>query len=224
MIIHDEQREDREDQAILGSIDSADQRLEPTEGSGLKRRHKVLLWMSGGVVAAAVIGIILFVYFANSSVKGTVHVSAPTANQSREPRKELTLAGQYIRFKYSDDYISQNSRATVPGAIEEHVLLSSGFAGKQIAAIVSRPIEPDLAEYSAYKYRFVHPELYAEKPFTVSGSTASIMTKTDGTEETIFIARKGLIATISITLTSPPSQGSLDAEVQKLAKSFIWLQ
>lgn len=213
MIIHDSQPNTEEADPILEAVG--------TVPPPMKKRHRVVIIAAWIVMIIAVVAVALFIFLANSSVKGTVHVGkAPASDSAPQTHKDLTLKGQYIRFKYSDTYISQDSQQTVPGAIEQHVLLSSGFEGRQMSVVVSRPIEPELGEYSPYKYRLVHPELYSEKPLKIVGSTGSIMVKLDGTEQTVFIVRGEMIATISVTATS--AKANLDTDVQKVVSSFSW--
>ena len=190
----------------------------------MKKRHKIMMFFSGLVVLTGVLVVIYFIFLANTSTKGTVTLVKPSSG-SQKPAGDLALKGTYIRFSYGSTYISQNTQVTVPNALEQHVLLSNGFEGKQIAVVVSRLVEGSLDEYASYKFRSVHPEDYTEKPLKVIGSTGAIMEKHDGSEVTAFVVKRDMITSISITANSASSNhADLEPEMTKLLKSFSWVQ
>jgi hypothetical protein len=152
------------------------------------------------IVALTAVALVLyFVFLGGSSVKGKVTAPHPDSN-SQTLSQQLTLKGQYFSMQYPHEFVNNSTQHPQVGPLEQYVLTSSAFEGKQMAIAITK--DPgDLHENSGYNYRAAYSSLYTPKTMKIVGGSATIMTKNDGSEQTAFIQNGTYLATIAITYT-----------------------
>jgi hypothetical protein len=142
-----------------------------------------------------------------------------TPESQRAVPADRTLHGIYMTINYSGSYNAQRLAAK-DNDLELYMLTANTNYDKRIAVSVSKLQEGNLVTNSAYNLRKTHTELYSNRTKPVDGGTASIWTKTDGSEETVFIPKGTRVAVLSFTTNS--SLNELQTEVDKVLNTFKW--
>jgi hypothetical protein len=155
----------------------------------------------GVLVAVVIIAFMKFVSGpAEANIKpGQAGIPSPTAT----PDTGLAqLNGQTIFFSYPHLFDQVTNQKVDSGSVEEYNLGSKTNYRRLIAVdIRNEPSTLSLGEEPSFKIRQMHPETYRESPVKLGGEAASLMTKLNGQEQTLFWLHGGKVLTIAITST-----------------------
>ena len=171
------------------------------------------------IIAVAIVVLIIIaviVFLSVSSSKGTI--TTQYYNNQNQPKYQ-TLNGKTFSLQYDKRYAvgipdSHNSD------IEDYMLIADTIYDKRLAVSVAPLPTGRLTDDSAYNLRLVHPELYQPQTQQTPGGTATIFTKPDGSEETVFIQHPGIIIALAFTTTGATDK--LTPEVNHLLGTFRW--
>ena len=173
-----------------------------------------------GITSAVIVLLVIggFVVWASSSNNGTIEQAAPGKAAVRGP-SILNYQSPYINFSYSSVYqVGHNAEAGV--SIEASMLSADTNYQKHLAVTVNRLDATGLDGFSSYVVRKIQPTLYVRTDTTVDGNPATIFTKSDGREVTVYLTHAKLMTTLSWSTDS--ASDNLTAEARAVLSSFHW--
>ena len=158
-------------------------------------------------------------YVALNSRRNTgVVMPAPERPVYNSPDYE-EFEGKYITFTHKGTYNSQTLEAK--GADLELYMLRAGTNyEKRLAVAVSELPGGILEANSGYNMRKTATTTYTMREMKVADATASIWTKNNGEEVTVFIPRGQMVVVLSFVAMGANEQ--LGPEVDELLRSFAW--
>lgn len=174
-------------------------------------------WQIGiplGVVALAVLAIVLWAGSGNQAAS----TSNAGANQLSSAPADKTLSSRYFSFRYPGIY-HVTSQTVQPPDLADYMLVADTSYDKQVAVTMT---PGDISTTSGYIYRRTRNDLYSSQPIVVAGETASLWTKNDASEETVFIPHNGTVTTLSFSVQNTNATEGLSSEVTTLLGSFRW--
>jgi hypothetical protein len=180
----------------------------------LNKRAYIIMGLAAVVIASS----IGYGAWAVSANKGTV-VSVKDDYKVGNGPKTLDLNGRFITFKYSSMY--QSVKQDAGGiSLENYYLTANTNYDKHLAVAVYSLRDTNLESFSPYNVRLVQPDLYKRAETVVAGNSVIIFTKSDGSEQTVFVTRGDKVASLSFTTTG--TYDDLASEVAAILQTFSW--
>ena len=172
----------------------------------------------GGLAAVIVISLIGLGAWSVSDNKGTI-VSVKDDYKAKNGPKSLDLNGRYFTFKYSSMYqlVKQDAGGI---SLENYYLTANTNYEKHLAVAVYSLRDTNLESFSPYNVRVVQPNLYKRTENVVAGNPVIMFTKSDGSEQTVFVTRQDKVASLSFTTTG--TYDDLASEVAAILQTFSW--
>lgn len=194
-----------------------------TESSTAK--PKVKIWLALGIGGSGVLicGLILW-NMLQGTAQGTVQTAVEKTAQTSAPNiTYVQLKGQTFTLEYPSTYKQAvlGSKDSYSG-LDAFLLVARATGTSDHIAVSVQRQNGGLSSNSSYRLRKQSPQQYAETLRSVAGATAHLMTKTqDGYEQTVFLAKGDLLATVSLT-SSNADPGLHGTVMDRLLSSFHW--
>lgn len=153
--------------------------------------------------------------------KGTIIHYQPSSPTTPSRPDTLTLKGSNFSLTYPGIYGSDDASKIDPKALEQHKLTADTTYPK-VLVITIVPLTGSLREESSYNLRVHYPDKYHHRTATGPSGTADIFAAVDNTEEVIYFTRGGKLAILAMTTAG--ARDNLDAEADKLVKTFEWVK
>jgi hypothetical protein len=187
----------------------------------MNRVKQVIFGLAILIVVAGVLVVAYFVFLGNSSVSGTV-APKKAASERPETHKNLTLKANYFNLEYPDTYLTQTTQVRDKQALEQFLLTANTFYDKQMAITIRQLPSTDISDDGSYKLRISKPDKYKQQAMQSAAGPAQVFVNQESDEQTIFIQKGKLLATIA--LTSDGADDDLSNEVKGLLAGFRWTQ
>ena len=179
----------------------------------LSKKQKVL---STAIVFVIVV-IITFILWAKTDKQAHI-INAPTRIAAEDSQKQYD--GKYIQFTYQGMYDLQQKTAKDNDL--EVVLLNAFVSYHKQLAVAVQKLDGGLQNNSAYRLRQSQPENYSLETKTAGNVTVHFWYRTDGSEVTVQIPHRGMVAVLSFTATS--GFDAMRQEANDVVESLIWRQ
>lgn len=174
-------------------------------------------WLVAVPVAGIVIAIGAIVVWMSSGNQASL--SNGIANSKKVvPSVPQDLTNQYFSLTYPGTY-HVTADATQPPDLANYILMADTAYTKQLSVTLS---SGTLDSTSAYIFRRTRNDVYSSQPVTVAGEAASLWTKSDGTEQTVFVPHNGMVLTLSFSIQNSNATEGLSAEVTNLLATIKW--
>jgi hypothetical protein len=179
-----------------------------------KRMWSIVAAVAAGIVVIAVGSGILWAMSANPGEIAATNPKIPVYSPAR-----LDYKGAYMTFSYDGNYKAHQLPAT-DNDLENTILSADKNYDKRLAVSVSKLKGGELTTNSAYNLRASQPTVYSSQLITVDGGSATMWTKSDGSEQTVFIPHADKIAVLSFSTTG--TANNLSTEATAVVASFRW--
>jgi hypothetical protein len=195
----------------------------------VKRRGRWywIRWSSGMVAIGLVAGVVLVLMMklVNGPVSaGATPDSLEAARASAAPTPATNiLNGKSVALSYPSVFDTVSNKSDDPSAKGDQYYISSKSSqarGLVVTAfgLASRQLNDD----SSYKFRTIHPELYAASTIKRGAEQIVVMTKKDHTEVTAFWVHGDRDLNIALTSTDP--KDNLTEFMDTIIPSIRWKQ
>lgn len=169
------------------------------------------------VVTAIIAAIAGFLVWSQSASQGTV----TTSYKSNKPIADKQLDGRYFKLTYPGRYAIKKVESTNPRDLEVYTLTADTVYDKRLIVTVVQLPSGRLDDESGYKLRQAHSDEYTAETKPFGDDTATIMSKRDGSERTIFVPHRGKLLTLSF-VTDPANDTGLAGEAEVVLGGFTW--
>lgn len=170
------------------------------------------------------VAIIFLMKFVDGPVSGKVNsTSLADAKASAAPTAlpAHQLAGLYVAMDYPATYDQLAQIKTDKTALEQYDMSPKGDYRQSITVHVADLPSGDPHEDSSYRIRELNTSEYRSTAIPGADRTV-LMTKADGSEQTLFVVHKARLLTVSVTSTSTrATAGDIMAVIKP---SIRWIQ
>lgn len=181
-------------------------------------RSKRKLYVSGAIATfLLVVAVGSGILWASSSNQG--QISAPSPKNPVYAPANKDFNGAYMSFTYAGNYQAHQLPAT-DNDLENVMLSANPNYDKRLAVSVSKLSGGQLDTNSAYILRASQTAVYSSQKVPVTDGIATIWTKNDGLEQTVFIPHGDKVAVLSFSIGGRVD--NLTPEVTDLLASFRW--
>ncbi len=185
------------------------------------------------VVGLALTGTLIFIAgLINSPSDGIVKTYAQAeagASPSTTPLPDNTLKGTYIRFAYPAQFSQIVTSIDDPAhwietyVIRRPVSLQNGPSMTLAVEVAKLPVG-GLGEDSSYRMRQLKNTVYTASQTTVNGEAATMMTKADGSEKTLFWPHGTLELTVAMSTQQGGALKDITGVMDVVLKNLRWNQ
>lgn len=193
---------------------------------------KLSITKSRAIMSLAVVGVstglLLATYLTNRLINQPARgvISRQTLTESAEsPAPSLiTVHGRTALFQHP-----ANFQPTAPDKLGAQDVEKFSFVNRQIPASnltiqIRKLPTASLKDDSAYAYRKLHPEQYANLPLTVSDQSVPILAdQSGGFNQVAFLAHGQLVAEIALNSGDSSQTGQLRQVLAAVVTSWHWL-
>lgn len=176
----------------------------------------------GGLLGGAVIALLRYADGPSEGyVKAAVDAAKPKPTPTPEPG---ALAGLYVGFEYPAGFGRIERVASRPPDLENYVLATGGGVTTPrvtLAVVVAPAGRGGLDEDSGYQMRRLRANLYTAKTVVMSTGSATLFTRNDGTEQTLYWLGAKYRLSVAIG-QSTGSTGDIEAVMQQVIKTARW--
>jgi hypothetical protein len=165
-------------------------------------------WLAGMATIGLAFG--LAMVFVLKFINDPVQASTLTLKQARAsvapsptPTTINLLGGLYVELPYSRSFDMVGQVKTDNAALEQYTLGSKGNYRHTITVDVRTLPSGSLTDDASYRLRQLQSAVYAPSLVTVGGEAATLMTKNDHSEQTLFWPHQGKLLTVAVTSTDP---------------------
>jgi hypothetical protein len=163
-----------------------------------------------------IVGLVAWKWLGSSN-QAAITTNADT-NQVAVPLADKTLTDRAFRLQYPGVY-HVTTHTAQPPELANYVLVADTSYTKQLTVTLN---SGDMNGLSAYLFRKTRNDIYSSQTVTVDGNPASLWTKSDSSEETVFIPHNGTVLTVSVSIQNSNATEGLSAEMANLIASFHW--
>lgn len=182
-------------------------------------RTFVILILVGVIFGAAIIFLMRFV---DGPVTGTVSensLAAAKSSTAPKPERPHQLAGLYVSLDYPAYFDQLAQIKTDATALEQYNLSPKNDYRQTITVRVSSLPGGDPYEDASYRIRHNDTATYRATPNPADKSV--LMTKVDGSEQTLFVPYGGKLLTVSVTCSSTKTTAAAIMDVIKPSVRWI---
>ncbi len=169
-------------------------------GRGSRRKAWWITMIIMGVMVGGVV--IMILKYTSAPVTVDLSRAEPSLKPTPTPfNGHGLLTGLYVSLEYPGEFDQVSRVVTDPTALEQYNIGSKASYRRTITVNVRKLESGSLDDDASYKRRLLYPKEYTEAKQAVTGANVSVMTKTDGHEQTLFWAQGGKLLTVSATST-----------------------
>jgi hypothetical protein len=199
--------------------------LHPTPPVNTWPRRMTLSVMIGVGLGAAIIVVLKFVDGPAVGTVKTLAAAEASFSPTPTPAPTNTLSGLYVTLQYPGTYVDLQRVKSGATDLEDYLMSTKSVivGGRSTLAVEVMPLPSNgLKDDPSYRYRSINPSLYTPSTVTMYGDEpATLMTKSDGTELTLFWPHHGYELTVSISSTQA-GNASLAPTMQKVRDTARW--
>jgi len=178
------------------------------------------------ILVGAIFGfaIIFLMRFVNGPVSGKVSsttLADVKASAAPTPLPAHQLAGLYVALDYPATYDQLAQIKTDKTALEQYDMSPKGDYRQSITVHVAELPSGDPHEDASYRIRELNTAEYRSTVIP-GGDRTVLMTKADGSEQTLFVVHKARLLTVAVTSTSTKATAK---EIMAIIQPSVrWIQ